>query len=120
MTRWVRWSVWALIPVSYLILAFSAAATNNISTNEAWFASPALNLLHKGFLGTTIIEPSGTWLAGIERHTYWVPPAHLLLQTCWYGLFGFSLIHAPGALHLVGAGAARLTLCVSLEVVCQD
>ncbi len=91
MTRWGRWSVWALIPVSYLILAFSAATTNNISTNEAWFASPALNLLHKGFLGTTILEPAGTWLAGVERHTYWVPPAHLLLQTCWYKLFGFSL-----------------------------
>jgi 4-amino-4-deoxy-L-arabinose transferase-like glycosyltransferase len=117
MTRWVRWSVWALIPVSYLILAFSAAATNNISTNEAWFASPALNLLHKGFLGATVIEPAGTWLAGIERHTYWVPPAHLLLQTCWYGLFGFSLFTLR-ALSIFWGLVLLASLCTLLWKLC--
>jgi hypothetical protein len=117
MTRWVRWSVWALIPVAYLILAFFAAATNNISTNEAWFTSPALNLLHKGFLGTTVIESAGTWLAGVERHTYWVPPAHLLLQTCWYGLFGFSLLTLR-ALSIFWGLVLLASLCAFLWKLC--
>ena len=117
MTRWVRWSVWAIIPVSYLILAFSAAATDNISTNEAWFASPALNLLHKGFLGTTIIESAGTWLAGLERHTYWVPPAYLLLQTFWYGLFGFSILTLR-ALSIFWGLVLLASLCAFLWKLC--
>jgi len=45
-----------------------------------------------GYLGTTILESKGTWMDGIEQHTYWMPPVHLLLQALWYKLFGFGLL----------------------------
>ncbi|MBI4889190.1 MAG: glycosyltransferase family 39 protein [Acidobacteria bacterium] len=60
--------------------------------NEAWFADPALNLLQHGHLGTSILSSEGTWLAGIDRHTYWVMPLHLVLQAAWYKAFGFNLL----------------------------
>ncbi|HYL77927.1 MAG TPA: glycosyltransferase family 39 protein [Bryobacteraceae bacterium] len=63
-----------------------------IWTNEAWFASPGLTLAHQGFLGTTILASKGTWMDGIEQHTYWMPPVHLLIQAAWYKLFGFGLM----------------------------
>jgi 4-amino-4-deoxy-L-arabinose transferase-like glycosyltransferase len=45
-------------------------------------------------MGTTVLEPSGTLtskLTGINQHTYWVMPLHLLAQAGWYEVFGFSL-----------------------------
>jgi 4-amino-4-deoxy-L-arabinose transferase-like glycosyltransferase len=62
-----------------------------IWSNEAWFASPAFTLLHHGFLGTTIFDPRGTWMEGIDRHTYWTPPLYPLVETAWYAVTGFSL-----------------------------
>jgi 4-amino-4-deoxy-L-arabinose transferase-like glycosyltransferase len=62
------------------------------NSNEAWFADAARNLLLHGHLGTTIISAQGTWLEGIERHTYWAMPVHLLTQAGWYSVFGFGLI----------------------------
>ena len=75
----------------YLLLAGWMARAEFVWTNEAWFASPALNLIHRGYLGTTIFESKGTWLEGLDRHTYWIPPLYPLLQSLWYRLFGFSL-----------------------------
>lgn len=62
------------------------------NSNEAWFADPPRNLLRHGHLGTTILSAQGTWLEGIDRHTYWAMPVHLLAQAAWYSLFGFSLL----------------------------
>jgi 4-amino-4-deoxy-L-arabinose transferase-like glycosyltransferase len=76
-----------------------------IWTNEAWFASPGLTLAHKGFLGTTILVSKGTWMDGIERHTYWMPPVHLVLQAAWYKLFGFGLFTLRSISILSGAAA---------------
>jgi len=85
----------ALLPVAlivYLALAVSTAFSGYIWDNEAWFASPAFTLIHKGYLGTTILASKGTWMEGIDRHTYWIPPLHPLLQALWYRLFGFGLL----------------------------
>lgn len=76
----------------YLVLAVWTAVAGYIWDNEAWFASPAFTLIHKGYLGTTILASKGTWLEGIDRHTYWIPPLHPLLQALWYRLFGFGLL----------------------------
>ena len=76
----------------YVILAAWRAQTTYPWANEAWFASPALNLAQKGFMGTTILESKGTWMEGMDRHTYWILPLHILAQTAWYKLFGFSLL----------------------------
>ena len=92
-----------LIVVGYLTLASWQARTTYPWSNEAWFASPALNLLHKGFMGTTILESRGTWLEGLDRHTYWILPLHILAQTAWYKLFGFSLLTLRSLSILWGA-----------------
>jgi len=43
-------------------------------------------------MGTTILESKGSWMEGMDRHTYWILPLHVLAQAGWYKLFGFSLL----------------------------
>ena len=88
--KW-RLGIFGFVLVAYLVTATLKARTMYIWSNEAWFASPALTLLEKGYLGTEILETKGTWMEGLERHTYWMPPVHLLVQAAWFRLFGFSL-----------------------------
>jgi hypothetical protein len=75
----------------FLLLAASTARTERVRAAEAWFADPAYHLIHHGCFCTTIIESSGFWLSGADRHTYWILPFHALLQSVWYRLFGFSI-----------------------------
>ena len=78
----------------YAALTIGVSLTKPPEIDEGWFASPALNLVTKGSMGTTVLESSGTVtsrLAGINQHTYWVMPLHLLTQAGWYEVFGFSL-----------------------------
>jgi 4-amino-4-deoxy-L-arabinose transferase-like glycosyltransferase len=91
-------AVWATFAVCF-------ALSNNPWTSEAWFAIPALNLLSQGTMGTTVLASKGTWLAGIERHTYWIMPLHPLVQAVWYKLVGFSLFRQRLLSIFFGAGA---------------
>jgi hypothetical protein len=78
----------------YAALTIGVSLTKPPEIDEGWFASPAWNLVTRGSMGTTVLEPSGTLtskLAGINQHTYWVMPLHLLAQAGWYEVFGFSL-----------------------------
>jgi len=78
--------------VLYLVLAIGNCLAKRPRADEAYFAIPALNLATRGFMGTTILEKSGTpWLEGLERRTYWVMPLHLVLQAGWYKVAGFGL-----------------------------
>jgi len=77
--------------LGYLVLATAAALTKLPISNEAWFANPALTLITGHYLGTPILETSGTWLRGLERYTYWIVPLHILAQAAWYKVFGFGL-----------------------------
>jgi len=92
MTHRRHFALLAAVLIVYFLLASWTAVTGNIWDNEAWFASPAFTLIHKGYLGTTILESKGTWMEGIDRRTYWIPPLHPLLQAMWYRLFGFGLL----------------------------
>jgi 4-amino-4-deoxy-L-arabinose transferase-like glycosyltransferase len=92
MTPYRRVAPLAAALIVYFLLARQTAVAGYIWSNEAWFASPAFTLIHKGYLGTTIVESQGTWMEGIDRHTYWIPPLHSLLQALWYWLFGFGLL----------------------------
>ena len=76
--------------VLYLALAVASSLTKRPWGDEGWFASPAYNLLTKGSMGTTVLEPSG-WLKGIDKHTFWVAPLHLVVQAAWYKVVGFGL-----------------------------
>ena len=75
----------------FLALSVSTILTRRVVANEGWFADPAYHLLTTGSLRTTILESKGTWLAGLDHHTYWILPLHPLAQAPWYKLFGFSL-----------------------------
>jgi 4-amino-4-deoxy-L-arabinose transferase-like glycosyltransferase len=78
----------------YAASTIGVSLTKSPEIDEGWFASPALNMVTRGSMGTTVLEPSGTLtsrLAGINQHTYWVMPLHLLAQAGWYEVFGFSL-----------------------------
>lgn len=74
----------------YLGLSIGSALSKRPWSDEGWFAAPAYNLLVNGSMGTLVVEPN-LWLPGINQHTYWVMPLHLVTQTAWYKLFGFSL-----------------------------
>jgi 4-amino-4-deoxy-L-arabinose transferase-like glycosyltransferase len=78
--------------VVYLALTFGSALTKSPEIDEGFFANPAFNLATRGFMGTTVMETGGSTLKGINQHTYWIPPLHLVLQAGWYKLFGFSLV----------------------------
>jgi hypothetical protein len=93
-TRSAYLSAAVLTVLIYIALAVGVSLTKPPEIDEGWFASPALNLATRGSMGTTVLEPSGTLtsrLEGINQHTYWVMPLHLLAQAGWYKLFGFSL-----------------------------
>jgi 4-amino-4-deoxy-L-arabinose transferase-like glycosyltransferase len=95
----------ALILAAWIALAASLAISNAPWSAEAWFAIPALNLLTRGYMGTTVLASKGTWLVGIDRHTYWIMPLHPLVQAVWYKLVGFSLVRQRLLSILFGAGA---------------
>lgn len=87
-------TVWAIVSFS-VILSCAEALTRRPWCDEAWFASPAYNLLHHGFMGMTVLDPHGFPFAplvnGIDRFTYWVMPGYIIAQVAWYKLVGFHL-----------------------------
>jgi hypothetical protein len=80
-----------LLGLLYVVLSICTATTTSPVPNEAWFSSPAENLIYNGHMGTTNLVAQGTWLEGIEKRTYWVPPLHILAQAGWYLLTGAGL-----------------------------
>ena len=89
----VYWSVALSVLVLYLALAMGTALSKRPWSDEGWFASPALNLITKGYMGTSIletVEPRGQQ-KGIDKYTYWIMPLDLVAQAGWYKLTGFGL-----------------------------
>ena len=78
--------------VLFVVLAAATARTRLVAPNEGWFADPAWHLATEGFFGTTILDSSGTWLEGMDRHTYWIMPLQPLALAAIYRVFGFSLL----------------------------
>ena len=81
--------VWIL--AIYVVLAFGRVFTNNPWCDEGWFFDPVYNWITKGHTGTTVLEATGFPWQGIERHQYWQPPMHLLLQGLWLRIFPLTL-----------------------------
>lgn len=119
-----------LLTAAWLALAIALAWTRGPWSNEAWSAIPAVNLIQHGTMATTVLEFRNTWLRGLDRHTYWLMPFHILVQAAWYKLVGFSLFKQRllsvlfaavllGAwyrivVRLTGLRAAALSTCVIL------
>jgi 4-amino-4-deoxy-L-arabinose transferase-like glycosyltransferase len=74
-----------------LALALGSAFTKSPWSDEAWFAQAGYNLATRGEMTTPVLETTGTNFKGLDRHTYWVMPLHLVTQAGWYKIFGFSL-----------------------------
>jgi 4-amino-4-deoxy-L-arabinose transferase-like glycosyltransferase len=95
-------------------LSFCAglALTRRPWCDEAWFASPAYNLDHHGFMGMTVLDPHGfpfyPYVPGIDRYTFWVMPAYILLQAAWYKIVGLSLF-SMRAISIFWGGTALLS-----------
>jgi hypothetical protein len=80
------------ILVAWTALAVSLTVSKLPWSNEAWCAIPAVNLATQGYMGTTVLVSKGTWLTGLDQHTYWMMPMHILAQAAWYKVVGFSLL----------------------------
>lgn len=80
----------------YCATAFRIASTKEPFIDEGWFASPAYNLAFHGFMGMSVIEPTGTWfnaeLKGIREYTYLIMPLHPVVLAAWFRVFGFGLL----------------------------
>lgn len=77
--------------VIYFALTFGTSISRRPWSDEGWFASPGYNLATNGSMGSPVLDGT-SWLPGINQHTYWVLPLHLVTQAGWYKLFGFSLL----------------------------
>lgn len=97
----------------YLILSVASATSTRPIPDEAWFASPAVQLAKHGYMGTSVIDPISTGLKQIDRYTYWVMPLHLLAQAAWYKVAGISLRSARTASMLWGLLALGAWLLIA-------
>jgi len=98
-----RRNPWFWIAASVLVFIFlstGTALTKRPWCDEAWFASPALDLVVNGRMGTQLLEPTGSFVSvqhpgvkldRIDQRTYWVMPLYLLVSAAWFKAFGFSL-----------------------------
>jgi hypothetical protein len=81
----------------FVILAVLSARTNLPWSDEAWFASPALQLITNGSFGTPVLDETASFrnnnLTGIHSHTYWIVPLYPLAEAAWFEVTGFSLAH---------------------------
>src|SRR3954447_5465205 len=85
------------IVLLFIALAVVSAHVTLPGTDEAWFASPAVNLITRGTFGTSVLDPTAAFrhnnLTGITQHTYWTVPLYGLVQAAWYRVVGFGLMH---------------------------
>jgi len=96
-----RWVYWTAAAVSVFVLsALGSALSKRPWCDEAWFASPALDLVENGRMGPHLLDPTGSHLsilipgARLERineRTYWVMPVYLFVLALTIKIFGFGL-----------------------------
>lgn len=121
-------TVYYLIAISvlglYLLLAAGTALSKRPWSDEGWFASPALNLITRGHMGTSVlepIEPRGQQ-KGIDKYTYWIMPLDILAQAAWYKITGFGLFQMRmlstmwGLLAILSWWAIVYTLSASRKI----
>lgn len=85
-----RWLI--VIPLLiYVGLAAGRIATKAPWCDEAWFASSAVNLVRKGFMGNTILADE-TGFPELHRYTYWLPPMYFLAEALTFKVAGVGLL----------------------------
>ncbi|MEO8368103.1 MAG: glycosyltransferase family 39 protein [Candidatus Solibacter sp.] len=116
----VKWGILS-IGLVFAFLVLLLVFTRRPWVDEAWFTGPGLDLATRGSFGTLLLDPAGSHLRlnnvnavlqGIDRHTYWVMPFHLVQLAAWGKLFGFGIfsMRMPsvfwGAVTLLSVGFA--------------
>src|SRR5437588_2662097 len=90
-----RSAAWIGIALIFLIQTVACGRTLLPWCDEAWFSSPALNLITKGYFGTSVLDPTAAFrtndLTRIDQRTYWITPLYPLTQAAWYKIVGFSI-----------------------------
>ena len=72
-------------------LTIVAAWNRSPWSDEGWYACPAYNLAHHGFLGMTVIDTAGTTLTRYDQHVYGLLPMYLLGEALWFKIFPATL-----------------------------
>ncbi len=82
--------VW-IVALTVLVLG----ATHRIPRpDEGHFSSPAYNLSHFGFPGTTTVDPDASGLLRIDKRTYWTMPLYMLAEAAWFLVFPATILSA--------------------------
>ncbi|MGI8669914.1 MAG: hypothetical protein ACR2J3_08750 [Aridibacter sp.] len=84
-------AIFVLIILIFISFAVASSLTYRPEVDEGMFASPAMNLAAEGYMGTTVLDTSGTNLTRIEQRTYWVMPLFLVNAAAFFKVFGASL-----------------------------
>ncbi len=82
----------AVILALYAVISVLTALTRQPWVDEAWFISPAINLVEKGHMGISVLEIEGTRWTRMDQYAFWQPPLYYLSQVVWYSVFGAGLI----------------------------
>lgn len=92
--------------ILFVALAAGSLMTKRPWSDEGWFASAGFTLAEKGYMGTPVMDESGTGLTGIHQRTYWVLPFYFLVQAVWYKIWGFHLFTMRALSLVLGLIAA--------------
>jgi 4-amino-4-deoxy-L-arabinose transferase-like glycosyltransferase len=76
----------------HIALSVSHSLTQRPWSDEGAMASPAYDLINRGSMGTRLWEEAGSPFQGVNTHTYYLMPLHLVAQSVWYRLTGVSLL----------------------------
>ena len=76
-------------------LAIAADHTYMPWCDEAWFATPGINLATNGTFGTPVLDETAVWnarnLRGVNKRTYWFMPLDPVVVAGWSFIAGTSL-----------------------------
>src|SRR4051794_36499645 len=80
-----RTRVWMTLVITlFCFLALGLSGTKRPWCDEGWFASVAFNLMHRGVMGMTVLDPHGfifaPFVKDIDKYTYWIMPGYAFMQ----------------------------------------
>jgi hypothetical protein len=90
------------ILIAYFALTITTAVTKTPWSDEASFASPAYNLSHHGYMGTST-QDADRMKNRLDKYTYWVMPFEPFLYSGWYQIVGFGVFQMRILTILFGA-----------------
>jgi 4-amino-4-deoxy-L-arabinose transferase-like glycosyltransferase len=105
------------VVILYLALSLGSALTKRPWSDEAWFASPSLNLITDGSFGTDILETDGLSFRGMKERTYWIMPLYPLVQSGWYKAVGFGVVQMRSSAALWGLLALFACYVLVMELI---